>query len=123
MEKWLMLLCLMRSENVNDLKICREEYIVLAEAYYNEGLDAVCDICKYGKELATQHLELISKFGRNPFRNSILKRDPTVAETDYIFGFLNEQKTSQTGGITKRSNLGILRSENIDIDTYRSLQK
>lgn len=85
-----MLLCLVRSEDIDDIKMCVDEYIELAEASYNEGLDAICDICKYGKDLAMQYLELIEKFGRNPFRNSILRRDPTIAEADYIYSFLNE---------------------------------
>ena len=80
MERWSLLLCLIRSEDIDDLKMCVDEYMILAESAYNEGLDAICDICNYGKDLAMQYLELIQKFGRNPFRNSILKRESTIAE-------------------------------------------
>ena len=80
MERWLILLCLVRSENIKDLELCVNEYIILSESSFNEGLDAICDISKYGKDLALQYLELVQKFGRNPFRNSILDREPTTAE-------------------------------------------
>ena len=90
MERWLILLCLLRSENLKDVQLCVNEYIILSESSYNDGLDAICDISKYGKDLAMQYLELLQKFGRNPFKNSILNREPTPDEANYIFSFQNE---------------------------------
>lgn len=52
MERWLILLCLVRSENIEDLQICVDEFTMLSEQSFNEGLDAICDISKYGKDLA-----------------------------------------------------------------------
>ena len=90
MEKWLMLLCLLRSEKAEDVQQCVDEYSILAESSFNEGLDAICDISKYGKDLALQYLELLQTFGRNPFKNSLLGRGSSIAETDYIINFQNE---------------------------------
>jgi len=60
----------------------------LADETYEQGLDAVTDISSYGKELAQQHLELIQKFGRNPFRNCILDRESTKEESEFMITFM-----------------------------------
>lgn len=71
---------LMHSEQLADQRRC----VALFEALLNEVPEAGRAIIANNLRFAEQHRDLIEQFGRFPYRNDVLGREPTVAERDYL---------------------------------------
>ncbi len=62
----------------------QHESVRLFERLVAEARHSFQPICKRSLDYAEQHLEIIERFGRFPHRNTILKRENTPEEAEYL---------------------------------------
>jgi len=77
----MMLMPLMHSENVNDVRLSVEMNEKVVEQATKFSDEATIRVTKYGLKSAKEHLEPVELFGRYPSRNNVLGRLSSAEET------------------------------------------